>query len=359
MSRERTTDPARRDDERLSGTRAETARPLAAGPAAILALQRSAGNQAVARVLQRKEETVVTPGGGDFDSNVRTTMTAVSQGLKINAAAYGVNVLNACAAFEDYAEAKIEALDGQITGEELAGLLVSTALTVIGGKLTERVGDELLKVVAEQVYDAFASKIEEGATAAASNDTDEEALKAAISGITQGARDAGTIAATRATSALDTALEPIFAKSNSGQPLSSEEDDLVATFWNVSPTRMDAELERMTGIPSVPTAGVAQLEIYRALVAAFEREYIVRTASFGEQAAMILADAMPGADRSGSPSGLAGTAAAGAAGERASSIGVSWQDFAKADKSYADAVAAGVQPPSEEEYERVRAEARA
>ena len=82
------------------------------------------------------------------------------------------------------------------------------------------------------------------------------------------------------------------------------------------------------------------------------REYIVRTASFKERAAMILADAMEGADSSGSPSGLAGTAAAGAAGERAAAIGVSWQDFAKAGKSYADAVAAGAQPPSEAEYER-------
>jgi hypothetical protein len=354
MSRERTIDPARSNEERHGATRVETARPLAAGPAAILALQRSAGNQAVARVLQRKEEIVITPGGGDVDTNVRTTMTAVSQGLKINAAGYGVNVLNACAAFQDYAEAKLEALDGQITGEELAGFLVSAALTAIGGQLTERVGSEALKFVAEQAYEAIASKIEEGATAAASNDTHEEALKAAISGITQGARDAGTILTTRATSALDTTLEPIFAKSNAGQPLSEDEDYLVATFWNVSPTRMDAELERMTGIPSVPTAGVAQLEIYRALVAAFEREYIVRTASFKDQAAMILADAMPGADPSGSPSGLAGTAAAGAAGERAQSIGVSWQDFAKAGKSYADAVAAGVEPPSEEEYERVR-----
>jgi hypothetical protein len=321
MSRDRISERPRTVDERRGNAHAETRRPLAAGPSAILALQRSAGNQAVARALAG-EETAVTAGTGDYNEKVRGTMTAVSQSLKINAANYGVNVLKACHSFESYAGAKVEELDGQITGEDLAGFLVSAALTAIGGRLTEKVADETLKFVSEQVFEAIQAKIEEGTTAAVSNDTHEEALKAAIAGITQSAQDADTMISTRASAALDTKLGPIFEKCNADQPLSSEEDDLVATFWGVAPDRMDLELERMTGIPGLAAAGVAQLEIYQALVQAFEREYIVRTASFKEQAAMILADAMPGADRSGSPSGLAEAAAAEAAAARAKELGV-------------------------------------
>jgi hypothetical protein len=304
-----------------------------------------------------EEETVVVGSGGDYFEKVRGTMRDVSTRTAANAGNYGVEVLNACEAFKSYANSKIEDLDGEITGEELAGFLVGAALTAIGGQLTAKIGSEALKFVAEQVADAIKGKIEEGATKAASNDDDEEALKASIDGITQGARDASTNARRQAQTAIDSRLTPIFDRCNARQSLSSEDDEIVGPFWDVPPTRMDREIERMTGIPSTASAAVAQVEIYRGLVEAFEKQYIGRTASLRESLEMTNFEMIPGADRSRSLPGRARTAAAGAATERASALGIAWQDFARAGRSYSAAVAAGAQPPSEEEYNRVKEDA--
>lgn len=303
------------------------------------------------------EETTIVAGGGDFFEKVRGTMRDVSTRTAANAGNYGVEVLNACESFKTYANAKIEDLDGEITGEALAGILVGAALAAIGGQLTAKIGNAALKFVAAQVADAITGKVKDGATRAASTDDDEKALKAAIDGITQGARDAGTYARRRAQEALDTRLGPIFDKCSAREALSPAEDELVAPFWDVAPARMDGEIESMSGIPSTASAAVAQVEIYRGLVEAFEQKYIGLTASLRESIELANFEMIPGADRSRSLPGRARTAAAGAAGQRAGALGLTWQDFARAGRDHRAAVDAGLRPPSREEYDHVRDEA--
>src|SRR2546427_317454 len=81
---------------------------------------------------------------------------------------YGVQVLNACESFKHYADEKVHALEGEVNGEKLAGMLVGAALGPVGG-LTEHIANAALKFVADKVVDLVKDKLTEGAKKAAGN----------------------------------------------------------------------------------------------------------------------------------------------------------------------------------------------
>ena len=344
----------------------------------LLALQRAAGNAAVVQLLhetapqqlvamrepagtvegasgtQPIEGMTITGGRGDYFDKVRTQMALVSTRMVGSSANYGVQVLNACESFRNYANNKVHELEDQITGEELAGQLVGAALNAIGGQLTERIANAAWKYVGDKVADFVKDKIKEGARKAVGSGKAASELKASIDQITQGARDASTGAGVTAQTAFDTRLKPIYERCQERQALAPEDEDLVGTFWDLDPAAIDQQIEQRLGIPSAASAAVAQVEVYRSLVEQFEKIYIHRTATWEENFEMANQEMI--GDWNLSLPGRARSEAAAASHERASSLGVTWQSLAQAGRSYEEARKLGVELPARGVYEQALAE---
>jgi hypothetical protein len=302
------------------------------------------------------EGDTVTGGTGDYFDKVRMTMGLVSTRLAANAGVYGVQVLNACESFKTYANTKISDLEDEITGEALAGELVSAAVSVIGGQLTARITNAAYKFVADKISGYIRGKIVDGAKSAAGTGGEVGALKASIDSITQGARDASTGAGALAQSALDGRLRPLYQRCADRVPLGDEDGTLVGEFWDADPSTMDQQITEQFGIPSAADAAVAQVEIYNSLVRRFEKIYINKASSPVKNFEMANQEEI--GDWNLSLPGRAKTAAGAATRERAGALNVDWRSFAHAGRSYEEAASVGMKLPAREKYELERENAR-
>ena len=304
-------------------------------------------------VLARKRPDVAfedeTVHGDSWFDGVESRMFDVETRLGANAANYGVLVLQACEHFGALADGRVENIAGEITGEQFAEALVGAALAVVVGQLTSQIASAAFKSVASQAGRQVTDRIRKEAKGAASNKDDVDALKAAIVAIKLKVLDAGTRMTSEAQAWLPKQLKPIYSKCRAREELDDGEFELVEPFIDLPADLIDGQIERMYGIPSAASAKVVQIEVYRGLVEEFARVELTTTTK-GVRESIELGFGK-GAQSLG---GQARAAAQAAAGVRADALEATWQDFAKAGRSYEEAAACGVPLPARDEYDRAR-----
>jgi hypothetical protein len=304
-------------------------------------------------VLARRKPDVVfadeTVHGDVWFDKVENRMIDVQSRLTANGASYGVLLMQAGEAFEKLAADRLELIAGEITGEQFAEALVGAALTVAMGQVAGRIANAALKTLVAPGTSRIREQIKQETKAGLSNADDIDALRHAVVEIKLNLLKAGARMTGQAQAWLPLQLTPIYAKCRAGEELDAAESELVAPFMELPAERIDTEIERMFGIPSPESSKVVMVEVFRALVEEFARIEL-RTTTKGVRESVEMGFGT-------GPQTLAGRAreaAKAAAGVESETLGVTWEDFARAGRSYAEARACGVPLPELDEYESAR-----
>ncbi len=294
-----------------------------------------------------EDETI--HGDAWFDG-VEERMLFVENRLNENAVNYGVLVLQAVEHFGFFAEERVEAIAGEITGEQFAEALVGAGLAVVVGQLSSQIASAAFKSIASQAGRQVTDRIRKEAKSAASNSDDVDALKQAIATIKLELLDAGTIMTSEAQSWLPAQLDTVYPKCKARTELDDGEYELVKPFIDLPASRINSEIERLYGIPSPASSKVVQIELFRGLVEQFAKIELATTAKGARQNIE-----MAFGTGSQTLGGQARDAAQVVAGMRAEKLKATWMDFAAAGRSYEAAAACGVDLPARDEYETARA----
>lgn len=259
--------------------------PAASPIERVLRLQQSHGNVAVQRMIQRDvdmEPTAITAPRGQYNIRANQTLWNVVHRASINALIFAQQVESACEAFRNYAEPKCDDLEDEISAGDLLNVLLSVALAPVGGAVTGRIANAVAQALAEAVVSQITDAITEKASEAAGTGDEVDDLRNAIRSLAQGARDAATGIQETVRTTFEPQINTMIQKLNSGEALSSDENEFLGTFWMAPPDLMDENLESFCGIPSTASAQAIHLRIFRDLVRKFEEQRIFATNTWEE-----------------------------------------------------------------------------
>lgn len=213
-----------------------------------------------------------------------------SNRIKVNVVSYAQDVESACQAFENYSKSKVKKIEGKITGEKLAGILVGSILEIVGGRIG---AGTLGRKLSTAVYKQFAREFRRSAEKAAKEDDSVDALRKTIAAVVSGARDAALNLKSSIPPIFDQEAQKIINKVNSNTPLDPNEEKLLSLFNRVGPKEADSIIEQQFGIPSASSAKEIHLAIYESLVEQFELKFILATASLKETIVFAMPDVLP------------------------------------------------------------------
>lgn len=230
------------------------------------------------------------------DARKQELMTALSNIEKqagLNALGFTVEVLYAYEDFKKAAKPRVDELKKRSEeAKDLVGSLANGLIGVAGGALVAKVTGEAVKVIAEQIKDAFKEQMVKQAQAAAKAGED---LDAGMEAIAQGFRDYAS--AVKGT--VDDVIGPW--KSGAEDAIRSGKmgfRDLKALqpFVGVATAKLNDLLYAWCGIPGPAKAKDIRMQMFHAMMLRLDERYLARTAETTEDKSRAFMDAHSMAD---------------------------------------------------------------
>lgn len=212
---------------------------------------------------------IIGPDPG-LHSRVSNSLNIAMNRAMILGNSYAVEVLNACGDFENYTATRIRDLEDEITGAELASILMGGALSLVAPRALTRIAEGIGREVATIIADTIKDKIKESVKDGVSNGDDVEALRQAVRKITQGARDASSIMRQRIQDTLSPQISAIQTKLRDRTPLTDDEIGLAFSFVDKTSEELDAQVSEQMGVPDAAEAIDTRIDIFERLITDFE-----------------------------------------------------------------------------------------